>query len=142
MYCAAGTSSVGSAPVCLLLRIDDPLTRKTIANLVLQDTTERIFVQDLYADVRHGVYIVRGENVLLLGEIVGYPIMLSAACLPFDQDLDQEDNIPEPFHEAPVEKVRELMRAEAEKKKKKDAVKAKLLRGRGFEGDLAGESIA
>jgi U6 snRNA-associated Sm-like protein LSm1 len=69
--------------------------------------------------------------------------MLSeAASLPLDQDLDQEDNIPEPFHEAPVEKVRELMRAEAEKKKKKDAVKAKLLRGRGFEGDLAGESIA
>jgi U6 snRNA-associated Sm-like protein LSm1 len=142
VYCAAGTSSVGSAAVCPLLRIDDPLTRKPIANLVLQDTTERIFVQDLYADVKHGVYIVRGENVLLLGEIVRYPIMLSAACLPFDQDLDQEDDVPEPFREAPLEKVRELMRAETEKKKKRDAVKAKLLRGRGFEGDLDGESIA
>ena len=41
-----------------------------IANLVLQDTVERIFVQNLYADVIRGIYLVRGENVLLLGEIV------------------------------------------------------------------------
>ena len=40
------------------------------ANLVLQDTVERIFVKDLYADVHRGIFLVRGENVLLLGEIV------------------------------------------------------------------------
>lgn len=40
------------------------------ANLVLQDTIERIFVQNLYADINRGVFLVRGENVLLLGEIV------------------------------------------------------------------------
>ena len=40
------------------------------ANLVLQDTIERIFVNDLYADIQRGIYLVRGENVLLLGEIV------------------------------------------------------------------------
>src|ERR1700744_3887254 len=74
-------------------------SHKPIANLVLQDTTERMFVQDLYADVKHGVYIVRGENVLLLGEIVRSSIMLSAACLPLDQDLDQEDDLPEPYRE-------------------------------------------
>ena len=43
------------------------------ANLVLQDTIERIFVQDLYADISRGIFLVRGENVLLLGEIVGSP---------------------------------------------------------------------
>jgi U6 snRNA-associated Sm-like protein LSm1 len=58
------------------------------------------------------------------------------------QDLDQEDNVPEPFREAPVETVRELMRAEAEKKKKRDTRKAKLLHGHGFEGDILGEAIA
>ena len=41
-----------------------------VANLVLQDTVERIFVQNFYADVIRGIYLVRGENVLLLGEIV------------------------------------------------------------------------
>ncbi len=40
------------------------------ANLVLQDTIERIFVKEVYADVVRGIFLVRGENVLLLGEIV------------------------------------------------------------------------
>ncbi|KAJ3321273.1 SM-like, degradation of cytoplasmic mRNAs and positively regulates transcription initiation [Boothiomyces sp. JEL0866] len=39
------------------------------ANLVLQDTIERIFVDSNCADVEHGVFLVRGENVVLLGEI-------------------------------------------------------------------------
>lgn len=47
-----------------------PLTSCPIANLVLQDTIERIFVRDLYADIPRGIFLVRGENVLLLGEIV------------------------------------------------------------------------
>ena len=41
-----------------------------IANLVLQDTIERIFAQNKYADIQRGVFLVRGENVLMLGEIV------------------------------------------------------------------------
>ena len=44
----------------------------SLANLVLQDTIERIFASDRYADIDRGVYLVRGENVLLLGEIVRY----------------------------------------------------------------------
>lgn len=39
-------------------------------NLVLQDTIERLFVQNLYADIDRGLFLVRGENVLILGEIV------------------------------------------------------------------------
>jgi U6 snRNA-associated Sm-like protein LSm1 len=43
-----------------------------VANLILHDTVERIFAQTFYADIKHGpgLYLVRGENVLLLGEIV------------------------------------------------------------------------
>lgn len=40
------------------------------ANLVLQSTVERLYVNDSYCDIPRGVFIVRGENVLLLGEIV------------------------------------------------------------------------
>lgn len=40
------------------------------ANLVLQSTVERLYVNDSYCDIQRGVFIVRGENVLLLGEIV------------------------------------------------------------------------
>jgi U6 snRNA-associated Sm-like protein LSm1 len=39
-------------------------------NLILQDTVERLFVQNLYADIDRGLFLVRGENVSLLGEIV------------------------------------------------------------------------
>jgi len=40
------------------------------ANLVLKDTIERIHVGQEYGDIERGVFIVRGENVVLLGEVV------------------------------------------------------------------------
>jgi len=43
-----------------------------IANLVLQGTIERIHVGDMYGDIPRGIFVVRGENVVLLGEIVSY----------------------------------------------------------------------
>lgn len=49
------------------------LTTLGIANLVLQDTVERIYSGNLYAEEHVGLYLVRGENVLLLGEIVSLP---------------------------------------------------------------------
>ena len=36
---------------------------------VLEDTHERHIVNDLKADVALGLYLVRGDNVVLLGEI-------------------------------------------------------------------------
>ena len=42
----------------------------TSANLVLQDTIERVYAGNLYAEIPRGIFVVRGENVLLLGEIV------------------------------------------------------------------------
>ena len=41
------------------------------ANLVLHKTIERIHVGNEYGDIQRGVFIIRGENVVLLGEIVG-----------------------------------------------------------------------
>lgn len=55
--------------------IESLLTRWPPANLVLQDTVERIYVQNLYADINRGIFLVRGENVLLLGEIVRVPYL-------------------------------------------------------------------
>lgn len=40
------------------------------ANLVLEDTVERIYHQDLFAEQWVGLFLIRGENVVLLGEIV------------------------------------------------------------------------
>lgn len=40
------------------------------ANLVLEDTVERIHHGDTFAENWHGLFLIRGENVVLLGEIV------------------------------------------------------------------------
>ncbi|EPQ60782.1 Sm-like ribonucleo protein [Gloeophyllum trabeum ATCC 11539] len=65
------------------------------ANLVLEDTVERIYHADVFAERWQGLYLIRGENVVLLGEI----------------DLDQEDDVPlrqvewntlEPYHKEDI----------------------------------------
>lgn len=43
------------------------------ANLVLHQTVERIHVGKKYGDIPRGIFVVRGENVVLLGEIVSEP---------------------------------------------------------------------
>mmetsp|Transcript_15973 Transcript_15973/g.37871 ORF Transcript_15973/g.37871 Transcript_15973/m.37871 type:complete len:132 (-) Transcript_15973:73-468(-) len=39
------------------------------ANLVLEDAVERIIVGEQYGDIPLGFYVLRGENVVLLGEL-------------------------------------------------------------------------
>lgn len=38
------------------------------ANLLLTQTVERIHVRDKYGDIDRGVFLIRGENVVLCGE--------------------------------------------------------------------------
>jgi LSM domain len=40
------------------------------ANLVLEDTVERIYAGNTFAEKWCGLFLIRGENVVLLGEIV------------------------------------------------------------------------
>jgi hypothetical protein len=47
-----------------------------IANLVLHQTVERIHVGKKYGDIPRGIFVVRGENVVLLGEIVSETVKL------------------------------------------------------------------
>ncbi|KAI5819742.1 hypothetical protein BZA77DRAFT_142456 [Pyronema omphalodes] len=87
------------------------------ANLVLQNTIERIYTDEMYADVPRGVFIVRGENVLLLGEI----------------DLDKEDDVPLPqgtFNEAFAHQKREAIET-----KRRERVQRRKLRALGFEDE-------
>ncbi|KAI4177455.1 MAG: hypothetical protein LQ343_000436 [Gyalolechia ehrenbergii] len=95
------------------------------ANLVLQDTVERIFVEDLYADISRGIFLVRGENVLLLGEI----------------DLDKDDYIPEPFRKASAEEVHALTVKKNQAMKRSDKVRQAKLQELGFEAEHSGEVL-
>lgn len=40
------------------------------ANVVLEGACERVIVGNLYCDIPLGLYIIRGENVVLIGELV------------------------------------------------------------------------
>lgn len=40
------------------------------ANAVLEGACERVIVGDLYCDLPLGLYVIRGENVVLIGELV------------------------------------------------------------------------
>jgi small nuclear ribonucleoprotein (snRNP)-like protein len=39
------------------------------ANLVLHETLERIYVDQCYGDIPRGIFLIRGENVVLAGEV-------------------------------------------------------------------------
>ncbi|CAG8464072.1 2905_t:CDS:2 [Paraglomus brasilianum] len=88
------------------------------ANLVLQDTVERIYVGDAYGDIPRGIFIIRGENVVLLGEI----------------DLDKEDILP--LREKPIDEILAEQREEIEDRQKRDKLKNKMLHDRGFSVDF------
>lgn len=51
------------------------------ANLVLHKTIERIHVGTEYGDIPRGIFIIRGENVVLLGEIVSQDCFVWIALL-------------------------------------------------------------
>lgn len=49
-----------------------PILVPSPANLVFHQTVERIHVGKKFGDIPRGIFIVRGENVVLLGEIVSW----------------------------------------------------------------------
>ncbi|KAH7320251.1 hypothetical protein B0I35DRAFT_408933 [Stachybotrys elegans] len=104
------------------------------ANLVLQSTTERIFApspdgaasdssRGLFADVSHGIFLVRGENVLLLGEI----------------DLDKDDDPPPGYQRAELDLVKKLAEEKKAADKAREKHRVKKLITIGFEGENLGE---
>ncbi|TVY48390.1 U6 snRNA-associated Sm-like protein [Lachnellula occidentalis] len=104
----------------------------TDTNLVLQSTIERIFVAPssasetgLYADVKRGIFLVRGENVLLLGEI----------------DLDKDDDEPPGYERADVEIVHKLQKERKAKEARREKIVKRRLGELGFEGENAGEAL-
>lgn len=116
------------------------------ANIVLQSTTERIFApsatppktndtsdeaaaatqpRGLYADIFHGIFLVRGENVLLLGEI----------------DLDKDDEAPAGYELGELDVVRRLADEKKERERRAEKTRVRKLTKMGFEGDGAGEIV-
>lgn len=68
---------------------------------------------------------MRGENVLLLGEI----------------DLDKDDDPPFGYEKAEVELVEKLIKEKKAKDAKREKAKLKKLAELGFEGESLGETL-
>ncbi|EZF14861.1 hypothetical protein H112_06028 [Trichophyton rubrum D6] len=115
------------------------------ANIVLQDTIERLYAENLYADIPRGVFLVRGENVLLLGEIVRQcsceDTILQPLIMSPMQDLDKDDDIPEPYRQAPASEVLKLKKQAEERRKRKDKKRSTHLQALGFEPEHSGEIL-
>eukprot|EP00123_Amoebidium_parasiticum_P022651 comp9189_c0_seq1/m.4333 comp9189_c0_seq1/g.4333 ORF comp9189_c0_seq1/g.4333 comp9189_c0_seq1/m.4333 type:complete len:138 (-) comp9189_c0_seq1:556-969(-) len=84
------------------------------ANLVLQDTIERVHVGKEYGDIHRGIFLVRGENVVLLGEI----------------DPEKEAN--SPLVEVDIDDALQAQRVEQEVRDAQQRLKNKVLLDRGY----------
>lgn len=83
------------------------------ANLVLHKTIERIHVGTEYGDIPRGIFIIRGENVVLLGEI----------------DREKEKNLP--LKEICVDEILDSQRRTQEQRHERNRLIAKALKERG-----------
>ncbi|KAK9353770.1 hypothetical protein V1505DRAFT_363429 [Lipomyces doorenjongii] len=93
------------------------------ANLVLQDTIERIIVESMYSDIQRGVYIVRGENVVLVGEI----------------DPEKENSIP--LREVSLDEIYAAQQDEIDNRRRRELTKNSKLVDIGFSIDTQQEDM-
>ncbi|XP_010019149.1 PREDICTED: U6 snRNA-associated Sm-like protein LSm1 [Nestor notabilis] len=84
------------------------------ANLVLHQTVERIHVGKKYGDIPRGIFVVRGENVVLLGEIVS-----------------EKEGEP-PRQQVSIEEILEEQRVEQQAKQESEKLKVQALKERGL----------
>lgn len=85
------------------------------ANLVLHLTVERIYIGNEYGEIDRGVFLIRGENVVLCGEV----------------DEDMTSVLPG-YKKVPLESILESQARNAEEKSNRDKLKLKALQERGM----------
>lgn len=90
-----------------------------------RNNSSRKVIQGLYAEIPRGTFLVRGENVLLLGEI----------------DLDKDDEPPPGYEMADVKVVEKLADEKRVADKAKDKLRANKLSKLGFESENLGDII-
>lgn len=84
------------------------------ANLVLHQTVERIHVGKKFGDIPRGIFVVRGENVVLLGEV------------DLDKDCDQI------LQRVSIEEILEEQRIEQQAKQEAERRKLQTVKERGL----------
>lgn len=92
------------------------------ANLILQHTVERIYIEgeNKYGECDRGVFMIRGENVVMLGEV----------------DIDKEDAPLESMERVPFEEAESYKEKMDEVKYKENTAKGKRLAQLGLTTDF------
>jgi len=85
------------------------------ANIVLEDTIERVYIDDIYGDIKCGLYLIRGENVVILGEI----------------DAVKEQKQPINLRKVSSDEIMEAQKKEKKLKEAQEKTKRKFLQERG-----------
>ncbi|CAH2350700.1 sm-like protein LSm1 [[Candida] railenensis] len=100
------------------------------ANLVLQDTIERIYLETeeaqesvpkRFAETYRGVFMIRGENVVMMGEL----------------DIDKEDDHLQEWQQIPFPEAEKELTASQAAKIKEQKLKSKNLLTKGLISDFA-----
>lgn len=86
------------------------------ANLVMHRTIERIHVGKKYGDIPRGIFVVRGENVVLLGEV--------------DSEMDSESDLN--LEKVSVEEILQAQRKLQEEQMEERKTKLKAMKERGL----------
>lgn len=92
----------------------------TAANLVLHRTIERIHVGDRYGDIPRGIFLIRGENVVLCGEV------------------SESERALDLLTKVDVEEILELQHKELISKQEKEKLKMKAMQETGLTLNLEG----
>ncbi|CAI5756181.1 unnamed protein product [Candida verbasci] len=90
------------------------------ANLVLQDTFERIYLDKEFAEIYRGVFMVRGENVVMMGEL----------------DIDKEDDHLQQFIQIPFEQAEKNLKIKQDSTIKNERIRTKKLFAKGLINDF------
>ncbi|KAF2074501.1 hypothetical protein CYY_004206 [Polysphondylium violaceum] len=85
------------------------------ANIVLQDTIERVYVGDCYSDKSLGVFFIRGDNVVILGEI--------------DPDKEVQEKR---LQKVSWDEIQKLYELEKQKKEEEEQLKRKIMTDSGL----------
>ncbi|KAL6046051.1 SM-like, degradation of cytoplasmic mRNAs and positively regulates transcription initiation [Balamuthia mandrillaris] len=80
------------------------------ANLVLEHTTERIFVGDAYGEKYLGLFLVRGENIVVMGVM----------------ETEREARSLAPLRKVPLNQIEAAQKAQREQKEAQDELKRRI----------------
>lgn len=91
--------------------------------MLIQDTIERIFVGRAYGDIERGIYVVRGESIVLMGE------------------LDEMQSATPGLEQVSVEEILARQHDEVSKRQAHHRLRNKILRDRGLQPEAIFEEM-